>query len=80
MNRTEEALARIWSSVLKVERVASSDGFIELGGHSLLAAQVVWQVAEQLQVDLPFEWFFECQTLAAMASRIDGVRREPLHD
>ena len=37
----EQSLARIWSEVLKLDRVGRHDDFFELGGHSLLAVQVV---------------------------------------
>lgn len=37
----EQTLAKIWSSVLKVERVGIDDNFFELGGDSILSIQIV---------------------------------------
>ncbi|MCF4994541.1 amino acid adenylation domain-containing protein [Pseudomonas syringae] len=37
----EQALAKIWREVLKVERVGITDNFFELGGDSILSLQVV---------------------------------------
>jgi non-ribosomal peptide synthase protein (TIGR01720 family) len=41
----EEALAEIWSRVLRTERVGATDDFFELGGDSLLSIQIVSQAA-----------------------------------
>jgi arthrofactin-type cyclic lipopeptide synthetase C len=41
LGETEEAVARIWSEVLGVERVGRRDDFFELGGHSLLAVTLI---------------------------------------
>ncbi|MFC6978498.1 phosphopantetheine-binding protein [Microbulbifer taiwanensis] len=38
---TEETLARIWATLLGVERVGRADNFFELGGHSLLALKLL---------------------------------------
>ncbi len=43
----EEALARIWSEVLGVERVGRHDNFFELGGHSLMALSVLERMRTQ---------------------------------
>ncbi|TFY93785.1 amino acid adenylation domain-containing protein [Pseudomonas nabeulensis] len=40
-NELEQAMAAIWQTVLKVERVGVTDNFFELGGDSILSMQVV---------------------------------------
>ncbi len=63
----EEALARIWAEVLRVERVGVNDDFFELGGDSILSIQVVARAAEAgLQVT-PRQ-VFEHPTVAALAA------------
>ena len=49
----EQLLAQIWSEVLRIPQVGINDNFFDLGGHSLLATQVVAQVREMLQLELP---------------------------
>jgi len=59
----EQALARIWQEVLKVERVGRHDNFFELGGHSLLAVQMVSRVRAVLGVDLALHDVFAMATI-----------------
>jgi amino acid adenylation domain-containing protein len=66
----EEALAEIWSKVLRVERVGRWDHFFELGGHSLLAVQVVSHVRQALGVELALGAVFEHPVFASLAEHI----------
>ncbi|HEX8706907.1 MAG TPA: amino acid adenylation domain-containing protein [Pyrinomonadaceae bacterium] len=66
----EEALCRIWSEVLKVERIGINDNFFELGGHSVTAVQVMARVLESFQVEIPLRRFFELPTVAELAVAI----------
>src|SRR5262249_39733531 len=57
---TEEALARIWSEVLRLPRVSVRDNFFDLGGgHSLLVIQVIARVRELFEVEIPITAIFQ---------------------
>ncbi len=77
-NETEEAVAAIFSMVLGVERVGAFDDFFALGGHSLLATQLVAQVRDAFEVDLPLRLMFEAPTVARLAAEIASLILEQL--
>jgi amino acid adenylation domain-containing protein/FkbM family methyltransferase len=66
-NFIEEELAKIWTEVVRLERVGVHDDFFRLGGHSLLATQVVSRVRDAFQVKLSVRDFFTGPTIAALA-------------
>jgi amino acid adenylation domain-containing protein len=67
---TEEALAKIWSEVLRRDHISADDNFFDLGGHSLLATQVVSRIREQFLIDLPIRALFESPTVCGLAEGI----------
>ncbi len=74
----EEILSKIWTQVLGLEQVGIHDNFFELGGHSLLATQMMSQVRQTFQVELPLGQLFEAPTIAGLAKRIEnGQQIEP---
>jgi len=70
VGHTEQALAGIWSEVLRIERVGRHDDFFELGGHSLLAVQVISRVRQVLDVDLALRSVFESPTLSQLSQQV----------
>jgi acyl carrier protein len=69
---TEEALAEIWATLLKVERVGVHDDFFNLGGHSLLVASLATEVQERWDMSLMLSVVFQNRTLESLAQVIDA--------
>ncbi|HLG59616.1 MAG TPA: amino acid adenylation domain-containing protein, partial [Vicinamibacterales bacterium] len=67
----EEALAEIWTDVLRVARVSVTDNFFALGGHSLLVMRLAGDVQAAFGIDLPVRTVFALPTLESMAAEIE---------
>jgi amino acid adenylation domain-containing protein/FkbM family methyltransferase len=68
----EQALARVWSRILKVKRVGVHDNFFELGGHSLAAIRLSSEVQELTGRTLPLASLFDAPTVARLADILRG--------
>jgi amino acid adenylation domain-containing protein len=66
----EKAVAEIWQSLLKVERVGRHDDFFDLGGHSLIATRVTARLRETLRADVPLRTVFDAPTLVQFADEV----------
>jgi acyl-coenzyme A synthetase/AMP-(fatty) acid ligase/acyl carrier protein len=73
---TELELARLWSITLGLETIGIHDNFFEVGGHSLLATQLVSNIRETFDIELPLRAIFETPTIARLAGTIDALRPE----
>jgi amino acid adenylation domain-containing protein len=71
----EEVLAGIWAEVLGRERMSVQESFFEAGGHSLLAMRMVSRVRDAFDVELPVRALFDAPTVAAVAERVEVLRR-----
>jgi amino acid adenylation domain-containing protein len=69
-NPTEEALARIWSEVLTIQRVGVADNFFTLGGDSINSLRVVARMRTAFGVELTLRDLFDEPTVAALATTI----------
>ncbi|HEX8352860.1 MAG TPA: amino acid adenylation domain-containing protein, partial [Pyrinomonadaceae bacterium] len=70
----EREVAEVWQAVLRVERVGVEDNFFHLGGHSLLATQMINQLRQRYEVNLPLRGFIEAPTVASLAGNIAALR------
>ncbi|MEH2266224.1 amino acid adenylation domain-containing protein [Nostoc sp.] len=79
---TEELLAILWQSLLKVKSVGRRDNFFELGGHSLLATQLVTRIRDSFGVEVSVRKVFEQSILSELATEIDkassGIALPPI--
>ena len=71
----EEVVEGIWAEVLGVERIGIDESFFDRGGHSLSAMQVVSRIRKTFGVELPLRDLFLDPTVAALARRIEELRR-----
>ncbi|WP_186630123.1 AMP-binding protein, partial [Rhodococcus sp. BP22] len=67
----EEAVARVFSEVLGVDRVGVDDDFFALGGNSLIATQVVSRLGVALDAVVPVRLVFEAPSVGGLAVRVE---------
>ena len=70
----ETALARIWSEVLRVERVGRRDNFFELGANSLSAIKLIGRVSECLATKIQVQAVFRNPGFQQMAQSIERLQ------
>ena len=70
-NPVEEKLAKIWTAAFRFEGIGIQDDFLELGGDSLLAAQILTEIDDQFNRNLPLALLAECRTIEQMGRYIE---------
>lgn len=73
---TERIIADVWQSLMGIEQVGIHDNFLDLGGHSLLATQVISQIRELFEIELPINKLFEEPTVAGLARVVAETQLE----
>jgi amino acid adenylation domain-containing protein len=73
---TEEGLAKIWTEVLGIDKVGTSDNFFDLGGHSLLVVKVHSKVREAFQKELSLTDLFRYPTINLLAKFLSAGHSE----
>jgi amino acid adenylation domain-containing protein len=66
----EQAMARIWESILHRSRVGRNDNFFDLGGHSLMAVKLFAAIEEAFGARPPLATVFEAPTVATLTKRL----------
>ncbi|HVN79016.1 MAG TPA: amino acid adenylation domain-containing protein, partial [Terriglobia bacterium] len=67
----EEAVARIWTTVLGLKQAGIHDSFFDVGGHSLTATQVTSRLRSEFGLELTLQEFARNSTIAELAERIE---------
>ncbi len=69
-NEIEMAVAGIWKGILGIDKIGVNDTFMELGGNSLLAIQTISNIADEFEIELQPNVFFENPTVKGLSDRI----------
>ncbi|WP_160168041.1 non-ribosomal peptide synthetase [Nocardiopsis ganjiahuensis] len=70
---TEEVVAEVWANVLKLDRVGRGDNFFDIGGDSVRSIQVVGELGDMLDVQVPTKALFDHPTLQGYAQVVEGL-------
>jgi acyl carrier protein len=73
----QEVLSTIWAGSLGVEKVGIEDNFFELGGASVVATQIVSQLSQMFQIDLPAVLLFDTPTIEKLARYLIEHEAQP---
>ena len=72
---TERSLAVVWGELLGRQVIGRGADFFDLGGHSLAVLDLLTRIHRSLGVELTVREVVDHPTLAALARRIDQLRR-----
>jgi phthiocerol/phenolphthiocerol synthesis type-I polyketide synthase E len=70
---TEELLAALCATLLRIDRVGVHDSFFDLGGNSLLGMHLVERIRDAFGVDVPIAAIYEHATVADLALLIESL-------
>jgi acyl transferase domain-containing protein/acyl carrier protein len=69
----EAELARIWSRVLRLDKVGADDDFFGLGGSSVMAIELIARIRKQLRIPVPTSAVMGYPTVRGLAAQIADV-------
>jgi acyl carrier protein len=73
----EEALADLWSEVLRIDQVGREDDFFELGGDSFAATVLAGLIEDRFGIEFSPADFIACSSIAQQALRIGATQSTP---
>lgn len=76
-SESEQILAKVWSQVLRLDRIGALDNFFELGGDSILSLQVV-SLAKREGLEISYRQIFEHPTIRELAALPAGQSLQPV--
>lgn len=72
-NDIENEIARIWESIFGIDKIDVNDNFFRLGGSSLIAIQIVAQIKQRLNIDLPLTCIFTERSIHKLSKFIKNL-------
>ncbi len=69
-------IAATWQQLLGIEPIGIYDDFFDLGGNSLMGTQLISQLRDAFQVELPLRSLFEDPTISGVAKIIEEQQEE----
>lgn len=72
-NEIESRIANLYQEVLGIEQVGIHDNFFNLGGHSLLATQLISQLRQEFQTEIPLKSLFEAPCVEDLALVVEEI-------
>ncbi|MBD2665602.1 condensation domain protein [Richelia sinica FACHB-800] len=72
----EAMVSQIWTKILGLPQIDIHENFFNLGGHSLLATQVISQIRQVFQLELPLGKLFEFPTIAGFSKEIEQIHQK----
>jgi acyl transferase domain-containing protein len=79
-NETELRIAKRYQELLGIEQVGVHDNFFDLGGNSLIGTQLIAQLRQDFQVELPLRFLLEAPSVAELALAIEAILIEKLEE
>ena len=73
---TQHILAEIWQKHLNTQNMSIHAKWLDMGGDSLMAMNMIIEVSEALQQDIPTVYISRAETIAEFAALVDGVTEQ----
>ncbi len=72
----EIAISRLWSKLLRIDRVGIDDNFFDLGGNSLLALQAIAILRQENGMDIPVVKLYQQPTVRGLLKALAGTTNQ----
>jgi len=68
---TEKIIAKLWSSLLRIDKVGVNDNFFDLGGNSLLALQFIAKLRLEHSMEVPVVKLYQHPNIQALLNSLN---------
>ncbi len=72
----QKQIAAVWQKLLGIKTIGIYDDFFDLGGNSLMGTQLIAQLRDRFQAELPLRSLFDDPTISGVAKIIEEQQSE----